>query len=111
MAAATSVLANRKGPTQFPGCYSDIWQVSAVLDSASVATGAAGAGTDTITVPGVALGDHVISMSVGVSEAGVVRRAYVSAADTVTIATNNLTGGPVDLASTTIKVIVGRPAF
>lgn len=109
MAAATSVLSNRKGPTQFPGCYSDVWQVQATLDSASVATGATG--SDTITVPGVALGDHVVSFGVAVDEAGVSRRAYVSAADTVTIATSNVTGDAVDLASTTIKVIVGRPAF
>lgn len=111
MAAATSVIANRAGPQQLGGVYKEIWKVTGVLDSASVATGAAGAGTDTITVPGVALGDHVLSMSVGVSEAGIVRRAYVSAADTVTIATNNLTGGAVDLASTTVSVVVGRPTF
>lgn len=109
MAAATSVVSNRKGTTQFQGCYSEIWQVTGVLDSASVATGAGG--TDTITVPGVALGDHVISFGAAVSEAGVARRAYVSAADTVTIATVNTTGGPVDLASTTVKLVVGRPAF
>lgn len=111
MAAATSVVSNRKGTSQFQSCYSEVWQVTGVLDSASVATGAAGAATDTITVPGVALGDHVISFGAAVSEAGIVRRAYVSAADTVTISTNNLTGGAVDLASTTVKVVVGRPAF
>jgi hypothetical protein len=47
-------------------------------------------------------------MSVGVSEAGVVRRAYVSAANTVTVATDNLTGSSVDLASTTIKLVIVR---
>jgi hypothetical protein len=61
-----------------------------------------------VTVPGVALGDMVIGMSVGVSEAGLVRRAYVSAANTVTIVTYNPTGSSVDLASTTLTMIIGR---
>jgi len=108
MAAATAVVS-RRGNDQFRGLFSDTWIVTATLDSASVATGAAGAGTDTVTVPGVILGDIVLGMSVGVSEAGLVRRAYVSAANTVTIATNNLTGASVDLASTTIDLIIVRP--
>jgi hypothetical protein len=108
MAAATAVVS-RRGNDQFRGLFSDTWFVVATLDSASVATGAAGAGTDTVTVPGVVLGDIVLGMSVGVSEAGLVRRAYVSAANTVTIATNNLTGSAVDLASTTIDLIIVRP--
>jgi hypothetical protein len=48
-------------------------------------------------------------MSLGVSEAGLVRRAYVSAANTVTIATNNLTGSAVDLGSATVELIIVRP--
>jgi len=108
MASATAVVAKRD-QASFRGLFNDTWSVSATLDSASVASGAAGAATDTITVAGVALGDMVIGMSVGVSEAGVVRRAYVSAANTVTVATDNLTGSSVDLASTTIKLIIARP--
>jgi hypothetical protein len=107
MAAATAVVTKRD-QASFRGLFNDTWTVTATLDSASVATGAAGAGTDTITVAGVALGDVVLAMSVGVSEAGVVRRAYVSAANTVTVATDNLTGVAVDLASTTIKLIIAR---
>jgi hypothetical protein len=76
------------------------------LDTAEIADQAAA--TDTVAVPGVALGDMVIGMSAGVSEAGVVRRAYVSAANTVTIATTNTTGGAVNLASTTVKLVIGR---
>ena len=107
MASATAVVS-RRGNDQFRGLFSDTWSVTATLDSASVATGAAGAGTDTVTVPGVVLGDIVIGMSVAVSEAGLVRRAYVSAANTVTIATNNLTGASVDLASTTVDLVIVR---
>ena len=107
MAAATAVVS-RRDQASFRGLFNDTWTVTATLDSASVATGAAGAATDTITVAGVALGDAVIAMSVGVTEAGIVRRAYVSAANTVTVATNNLTGSSVDLASTTIKLVIAR---
>jgi len=107
MAAATAVVS-RRGNDQFRGLFTDTWNVTATLDSASVATGAAGAATDTVTVPGVALGDMVLCMSAGVSEAGLVRRAYVSAANTVTIATDNLTGASVDLASTTVRLVIVR---
>lgn len=105
MAAATAV-NSRRGNDQFRGVYSDTWAVSCTLDSASVADQAAA--TDTVTVPGVALGDQVISFAAGVSEAGLVRRAYVSAANTVTIATTNTTGGAVDLGTTTVKMVIGR---
>lgn len=105
MAAATAVVF-RRGNDQFRGIFSDTWAVTATLDSASVADQAAG--TDTVTVSGVALGDVVMAMSAGVDEAGLVRRAYVSAANTVTIATTNTTGAAVNLASTTVKLVIAR---
>ena len=105
MAAATAVVS-RRGNDQFRGIFSDTWAVTATLDSASVADQAAG--TDTVTVSGVALGDVVMAMSANVDEAGLVRRAYVSAANTVTIATTNTTGAAVNLASTTVKLVIAR---
>ena len=105
MAAATAITA-RQGNDQFRGVFSDTWEVVCTLDSASVAD--QGAATDTVAVPGVVLGDMVIGMSAGVSEAGLVRRAYVSAAGTVTIATTNTTGAAVNLASTTVKLVIAR---
>ena len=105
MAAATAVVS-RRGNDQFRGLFSDTWEVSCTLDSASVLTTATA--TDTVAVPGVALGDMVIGMSVGVSEAGLVRRAYVSAANTVTVVTYNPTASPVDIAGTTLQLIVAR---
>ena len=105
MAAATAVVS-RRGNDQFRGLFADTWEVSCTLDSGSVST--VSTATDTVTVPGVKLGDMVIGMSVGVSEAGLVRRAYVSAADTVSIVTYNPTGSSVDLASTTLTLIIGR---
>jgi len=105
MAAATAVVSGRDNDS-FRGLFSDTWTVTCTLNSASVSDQAAA--TDTVTVPGVVLGDMVIGMSAGVSEAGLVRRAYVSAADTVTIATTNTTGGAVDLASSTVKLVIAR---
>jgi hypothetical protein len=104
--AAASAITSRRGNDQFRGIFSDTWAVTCTLDTAEIADQAAA--TDTVAVPGVALGDMVIGMSAGVSEAGVVRRAYVSAANTVTIATTNTTGGAVNLASTTVKLVIGR---
>ena len=105
MAAATAI-TSRRGNDQFRGLFTDTWSVTATLDSASVATGATA--TDTITVPGVVLGDMVLGFSVAVSEAGLVRRAYVSSANTVTIVTYNPTAGSIDLASTVLDVVVAR---
>ncbi len=107
MAAATAVVTER-GNKQFQGMFQEMWKVSATLNVDSLAD-AAGS-SDTITVPGVALGDIVLGFSFGVSLAGITATAYVSAANTVTIRVQNESAGTVDLASTTVKVVVGRLA-
>jgi hypothetical protein len=105
MASATSVNA-RRGNDQFRGMFSDTWVVTATLDAGSLADGAGE--TDTVAVPGVALGDMVLGISFAVSEAGMSVTGYVSAADVVTIRVQNESGSTVDLASTKIRVVVGR---
>jgi len=105
MAAATSV-TSRRGNDQFRGVFSDTWVVTATLDAGSLAD-AAGE-SDTVAVPGVALGDMVLGISFAVSEAGMSVTGYVSAADVVTIRVQNESGSTVDLASTKIRVVVGR---
>ena len=105
MAAATAVVS-RRGNDQFRGLFTDTWDVTCTLNSASVAT--VSTATDTVTVSGVALGDMVLGMAIGVDEAGLVRRAYVSAANTVTIVTYNPTASSVDLASTTLNLVIVR---
>ena len=107
MAAATAVTYER-GTKQFQGMFSEMWKVTCTLDPASLTTGSGE--SDTITVPGVALGDMVITQSFGIDAAGVLLTAYVSAANTVTIRVQNQTGGTVDLASNTVRVVVGRLA-
>jgi hypothetical protein len=105
MAAATSV-TSRRGNDQFRGIFSDTWVVTATLDAGSLVD-AAGE-TDTVAVPGVALGDMVLGCSFAVDEAGLTVTGYVSAAGVVSLRVQNETGGTVDLASTKIRVVVGR---
>ena len=101
MAAATSV-TSRRGNDQFRGMFSDTWVVTATLDAGSLVD-AAGE-SDTVAVPGVALGDMVLGISFAVSEAGMSVTGYVSAADVVTIRVQNESGSTVDLASTRVVV-------
>ncbi len=96
MANATSVTV-RAGNDQFRGLYTNTFLVRATLDADSLVDGAGD--TDTVTVPGVALGDMVLSASLAVDVAGLIVTAYVSAANTVSIRFQNETGGTVDLAS------------
>ena len=111
MAVSNTVAQDLYGPGQLPIVYSRMWFVTATVDPASVATQVTG--TDTITVAGVALGDHVLSKGFAVtgSEANMAITAYVSAANTVTILYSNNTAGAIDLASGTVKLVIGRPAF
>ena len=107
MAAASAVVVER-GTRQFQGMFSEMWKVSATLDAGSLSDGAGE--TDTVAVPGVALGDIVLGASFGVDEAGLSVTGYVSAADVVSLRVQNESGGTVNLDSTTIKLVVGRLA-
>ena len=107
MAAATAVVT-RQGNDQFRGLFSDTWSVTCTLNLDSLVDGAGS--TDTIAVPGVVLGDIVLGISFGVDLAGVTATAYVSAANVVTIRLQNEAAATVDLASTTVDVIVARMA-
>jgi hypothetical protein len=109
MANATSVVVVKDGREQFQSVFEKVYEVRATINADSLTTGTNDA--DTITVPGVALGDMVIGVSLGVSLAGIQATVYVSAADTVTIIFNNITGSTVNLDSTTIKLVIGRPGF
>ena len=105
MAAATAIVS-RRGNDTFRGIYSDTWLVTATLDAGSLVDGAGE--TDTVAVPGVALGDMVLGCSFAVSEAGMSVTAYVSAAGVVSIRVQNESGSTVDLASCTIRLVVAR---
>ena len=80
--------------------------MAATLDAGSLVDGAGE--SDTVAVPGVLLGDVIMGISVGVSLVGMSVTAYVSAADVVTVRIQNESGSTVDLASATIKILIGR---
>jgi len=105
MAAATAVTA-RRGTDQFRGLFSDTWSVVATLNASSLADTAGE--TNTIAVPGVALGDIVLNVSMGVDVSGISVTPYVSAAGVVSIRFQNESGGTLDLASTTVRCVVVR---
>ena len=107
MAAASAVVVER-GTKQFQGMFKEMWKVSATLDAGSLVD-AAGE-TETVAVPGVVVGDIVLGFSFGVDLVGVTATAYVSAANVVTIRLQNESGSTADLASTGIKLVVGRLA-
>ena len=105
MAAATAV-TSRRGNDQFRGIFSDTWSVTATLNASSLNDGVGE--TNTIAVPGVALGDIVMNVSLGVDVSGITITPYVSAAGVVSIRFQNESGSTVDLASTTVKCVVVR---
>ena len=105
MANATSETV-RAGNEQFRGLYTNTFLVRATLDADTLADGAGD--TDTVAVPGVALGDMVLSASLAVDVAGLIVTAYVSAANVVSIRFQNETGAEVNLASATLRLVVVR---
>jgi hypothetical protein len=110
MANATSVVVAKDGREQFQGVFEKVFEVRATIDPDSLADGAGD--NDTIAVPGVALGDMVLGISLGVDLAGMTVTGWVSAADVVTVRfQNESTTNPLNLAETTIKVLVGRPGW
>jgi len=104
--ATASAVTVRAGNDQFRGLFSDTWLVSATLDAGSLVDGAGE--TDDVTVPGVALGDMVIGASLGVDLVGLTVTGYVSAANTVKFRIQNESGSTVDLASSTLRIVVAR---
>ena len=110
MANATNVVIVKDGREQFQSVFDKVWEVRASIDPDSLADGAGD--NDTITVPGVAVGDMVLGVSFTVERAGIMVEAWVSAANTVTLRFQNETGaGPVDLAASTVRVLVARPGW
>jgi len=80
-----------------PLSSSSTWNPPSLASGASEIT--------TVSVAGAALGNYV-QASFSLDLQGLSLAAYVSAANTVTVVLNNLTGGTIDLASGTLKVRV-----
>lgn len=108
MADATAEVV-QQGVRQFGGLFSEMFVGTGTIDVGNLID-AAGE-TNAIDVPGVALGDMVIGIAFSVSTAGLNITPYVSAANVVSVRFQNESGVGADLASCTVKVLVGRPAW
>ena len=101
-----------RGSKQFQGAFTEMWFVTeTALNFANAATGSGTFASVDLTVPGVALGDMVLGVSVGVDTIDAVIGGAVTAANTVTLTLLNNSAGAVDLASTTGKFVVARPSW
>ena len=93
---------------QFRGVFMDVIRYKGTLDLGNAATGSGTFTSSDVTVPGVALGDIVLGVSLGVDTVDAAVFGAVTAADTVTVTLLNNTAGAVNLASTTVRILVGR---
>lgn len=101
-----------RGNKQLQGAFSEMWFVKDdAMNFGAAATGSGTFASLDITVPGVALGDIVMGISVGVDTVDAVIGGAVTAANTVTLTLLNNSAGAIDLASTTGKFMVGRPVW
>lgn len=80
-----------------------VLQGSATWDPGSIATAAEA--VVEVTVAGAALGDFAVA-SLSIDVADLTLTACVTAANTVTVQLSNVTGGAIDLASSTVSVRV-----
>jgi hypothetical protein len=93
---------------QFQDVFQEVWIYTGTLDLASAATGLGTFASSDITVQGVTLGDVVLGVSMGVDTVDSVVTAAVTAANTVTVTLLNNTAGAVNLASTTVRIMIGK---
>lgn len=102
----------QQGVKQLQGVFSEVWLVTeSAADFANAAVGSGTFASLDITVPGVALGDIVFGIAVGVDTVDTVIGGAVTAANTATLTLLNNSAGAVNLASTTCKFIVARPSW
>ena len=100
-----------QGRSQFQGLFSEMWAVSESIDFGNAAVGSGTFASVDVTVPGVALGDIVMGVSIAVDTVDTVIAGAVTAANTVTLTLLNNTAGAVNLAAAIVDFIVVRPAF
>lgn len=115
---ANSLTANTHenvGNAQFQGLYSQMWKVNAtVVQDTAVAISVTA--VVSMTVPGVALGDHVVAASINLdwsdgTDVAVLAWA-VTAANTVSLHIHAPAGElALNSLNTTAKVLIGRPAW
>lgn len=99
--------SNKLKRRQFQDLFDVVACVTTTLDVASFADGAGA--TSSVTVTGAQLGDFVFATPV-IDAIDLLWNAYVQAADTVEIKVQNEAGGARNLASTTWRILILRPA-
>ncbi len=106
---AMTAVSARIGANAINDSFLKVFDAFGTWDAASAATGAAV--NDTLALPGVILGDIVLGVSCSVAVPnGAALVADVTAADVVTVKLINNSGGAVDLAGATYRVVVVRMA-
>jgi hypothetical protein len=91
---------------QFRAVFPKVIKVSTTVNFGNAATGSGTFASVDVTVPGAALGDAVLGISVGVDTVDAVIGGAVTAANVVTLTLLNNSAGAIDLASTTAKFVV-----
>ncbi len=102
-------MATVRNRRQFSSLFSDVLTYRGTLDLADAATGLGTFASSDVTVKGASLGDFVL-VSMGVDTVDAVVAGAVTAADTVTVTLLNNTAGAVNLASTTVRIVVLKPS-
>lgn len=95
---------------QFTNLVDRVLVYTGTLDLGNAATGSGTFASADVTVTGVAFGDVVIGVSLGVDTVDTAVIGAVTAANTVTVTVLNNTAGAVNLASTTVRIVVLRLA-
>lgn len=102
-------MATQRASKTFRSVFRDVITYQGTLNLGNAATGLGTFASSDVTVSGAALGDFVlVSMGVDTVDAAVV--GAVTAANVVTVTLLNNTAGAVDLASTTVRIAVLKPA-
>lgn len=118
MAAATNVKVRRER-AQFQGIYSDMWLVTFRQNFDNVNSSSKTKDTETLTIPGIKKGDHVLgwgAWETGANGTGgeVMTQWTVINDDTLQgliFYTFVSSGGSRDLAPLNMSVVIARPAF
>jgi len=114
MANSITLNSAKQGKQQFQGVFKNMWKIKATIsDQDAVAIN--DTASFSLTVPGVALGDQVISISLnndlsdGTDQAVVT--GIVSAANTVLVRVHADVGeyAADDLNNSVVKILIGRP--
>src|SRR5574343_1481946 len=93
----------------FRDVFDKVITYKGTLDLGDAATGSGTFASSDVTITGAALGDFVL-VSLGVDTVDAVVAGAVTAANTVTVTLLNNTSGAVNLASTTVRIAVQKPA-